>query len=116
MINRQQGDCLELIKLLENKSIQSESSYMSKIEAGRSTLPEPLPNFCSKDGFHIPNQELPLTNDSLPEFDAFNSPDSLLGHVDEFGEEIESIIAIARKAETSSYIRCFREAIPWLLY
>lgn len=91
-----------LSPLVENKSIQSESSYMSKIEAGRSPLPEPLPNFCSKDGFHIPNQELPLTNDSIPEFDAFNSPDSLLGHVDEFGEEIESIIAIARKAENQN--------------
>ena len=91
-----------LSPLVENKSIQSESSYMSKIEAGRSPLPEPLPNFCSKDGFHIPNQELPLTNESIPEFDAFNSPDSLLGHVDEFGEEIESIIAIARKAENQN--------------
>ena len=83
---------------IDNNTIQSESSYMSKFEAGRSPLPEPLPNFCSKDGFHIPNQELPLSQESTPQFDAFNSPDSLLGHVDEFGEEIESIIAVARKA------------------
>ena len=40
---------------IDNNTIQSESSYMSKLEAGRSPLPEPLPNFCSKDGFHIPN-------------------------------------------------------------
>ncbi len=91
-----------LSPIVEHKSIQSESSYMSKIEAGRSPLPEPLPNFCSKDGFHIPNQELPLTHDSIPEFGGFSSPDSLLGHVNEFGEEIESIIAIARKAENQN--------------
>ena len=91
-----------LSPIAENKSIQSESSYMSKIEAGRSHLPEPLPNFCSKDGFHIPNQELPLTHDSIPEFSGFSSPDSLLGHVNEFGEEIESIIAIARKPENQN--------------
>jgi len=83
---------------IDSNTIQSESSYMSKFEAGRSPLPEPLPNFCSKDGFHIPNQELPLSQESTPQFDGFNSPDSLLGHVDEFGEEIESIIAVARKA------------------
>ena len=83
---------------VSKNSIPSESSYMSKLEAGRSPLPEPLPNFCSKDGFHIPNQELPLTHESIPQFEGFSSPDSLLGHVDEFGEEIESVIAIARKA------------------
>ncbi len=91
-----------LSPIVEHKAIQSESSYMSKIEAGRSPLPEPLPNFCSKDGFHIPNQDLPLTHDSMPELGGFSSPDSLLGHVNEFGEEIESIIAIARKAENQN--------------
>ena len=86
----------------EQGTLQPESSFMSKIEAGRSPLPEPLPNFCSKDGFHIPNQELPLTHESVSQFDGFSSPDSLLGHVDEFGDEVESVIAIARKSASQN--------------
>jgi hypothetical protein len=77
--------------------LQSESSYIQSNEAGRSVLPEPLPNFCSKDGFHIPRTSAHENKLINSEFSGFSSPDSSLGEVDEFGQEIESLVALARK-------------------
>jgi len=77
-------------------SLPSESSYIQNGEAGRSVLPEPLPNFFSKEGYHAPQQDI-FTQQPTTEYDVFTSPDSILGHVDEFGEEIESLVANARR-------------------
>ena len=77
-------------------SLPSESSYIQNGEAGRSVLPEPLPNFFSKEGYHAPQQDV-FTQQPTTEYDVFTSPDSILGHVDEFGEEIESLVANARR-------------------
>ena len=82
-------------------SLPSESSYMHVEEAGRSILPEPLPNFFSKEGYHVPQQNISPAQPSVPEYDIFSSPDSVLGHVDEFGEEVESLVAMARKKNDS---------------
>jgi hypothetical protein len=78
-------------------SLASESSYIQAGEAGRSVLPEPLPNFFSKEGYHAPQQEPSPIHQSDIEYDLFSSPDSILGHVNEFGEEVESLVAMARK-------------------
>ena len=84
-------------------SLPSESSYIQNMEAGRSVLPEPLPNFFSKEGYHAPQQDI-FSSQPAPEYDIFSSPDSILGHVDEFGEEIESLVASARRnSETTSF-------------
>ncbi len=77
-------------------SLPSESSYIQNGEAGRSVLPEPLPNFFSKEGYHAPQQDV-FTQQPTTENNIFTSPDSILGHVDEFGEEIESLVANARR-------------------
>jgi hypothetical protein len=78
-------------------SLASESSYIPTVEAGRSVLPEPLPNFFSKEGYHAPQQDIPTIPTHNTEYDIFSSPDSILGHVDEYGEEVESLVAMARK-------------------
>ena len=82
---------------LSTNSLATESSYIQNGEAGRSVLPEPLPNFFSKEGYHVPMQETQSTIQPSPEYDIFSSPDSILGHVDEFGEEVESVVAMARR-------------------
>ena len=84
-------------------SLPSESSYIQNGEAGRSVLPEPLPNFFSKEGYHVPQQDLFSNQQPAPEYDIFSSPDSILGHVDQYGEEVESLVASARRnSETIS--------------
>ena len=80
----------------QSSPLPSESSYMQSNEAGRSILPEPLPNFFSRDGYHVPQGDIITNQQSMPEYDIFSSPDSILGHVDEFGEEVESLVAMAR--------------------
>lgn len=82
-------------------SLPSESSYIQNMEAGRSVLPEPLPNFFSKEGYHAPQQDI-FSSQPAPEYDIFSSPDSILGHVDEFGEEIESLVASARRSSEAT--------------
>ena len=80
----------------QSSPLPSESSYMQSNEAGRSILPEPLPNFFSREGYHVPQGDITTNQQSMPEYDIFSSPDSILGHVDEFGEEVESLVAMAR--------------------
>ena len=79
-----------------SSSLLAKANERPDLEAGRSILPEPLPNFCSKDGFHVPSQ----TPAALPEnnLDMFTSPDNLLGPVDELGIPTTSLVAGARKA------------------
>ena len=85
-------------------SLPSESSYIPNGEAGRSVLPEPLPNFFSKEGYHVPQQDISPSQQPTPEYDIFSSPDSILGHVDQFGEEVESLVASARRnSEATSF-------------
>ena len=79
-----------------SSSLLAKANERPDLEAGRSILPEPLPNFCSKDGFHVPSQNpaaLPANN-----LDMFTSPDNLLGPVDELGIPTTSLVAGARKA------------------
>ena len=71
-------------------------SETHNVESGPSMIPDLLPNFCNKEGFHIPNQN----TESQPEmgYSSFASPDSLLGNVDDYGEPVESLVASARKS------------------
>ena len=79
-----------------SSSLLAKANERPDLEAGRSILPEPLPNFCSKEGFHVPNQipaSVPSNN-----LDMFTSPDNLLGPVDDLGVPTTSLVAGARKA------------------
>jgi len=70
-------------------------------EAGPAEMPSLLPSFWNKDGYHnpgeIPHQD--LTTSALAEF---NSPDTLLGNVDFEGNEVESLVASARRTHNQN--------------
>ena len=66
-------------------------------------MPSLLPSFCNKDGYHNPGEE---TNQASPTnaLEDFNSPDTLLGGVYSSGDEIESLVASARRAHNPNRI------------
>ena len=65
-------------------------------EAGPAQMPNLLPSFCNKEGYHNPNET--THRNPVPELGGFNSPDTLLGNVDLEGNTVESLVASARKA------------------
>ena len=72
---------------------QSETNHL---EAGPASMPELLPSFWNRDGYHNPNEQShQVTEDN---FAAFSSPDQLLGNIDENGELVESLVATARRS------------------
>jgi len=78
-----------------DSGLLSKMSQHQSGEAGPATMPDLLPSFCSRDGYHNPseqNHEVPMMD-----FDGFSSPDSLLGNIDIEGNAVESLVASARK-------------------
>lgn len=72
-------------------------------EAGPAEMPNLLPSFCNKDGYHNPGEE---TNQASPinALEDFNSPDTLLGGIYSAGNEIESLVASARRTNNPNRI------------
>ena len=64
-------------------------------EAGPAQMPDLIPNFWNKEGYHSPNEivEQPTTAD----LGGFNSPDTLLGNIDIEGNSVDSLVASARR-------------------
>ena len=69
-------------------------------EAGPAQMPELLPSFWSRDGYHSPNEI--AQEETASELSGFNSPDTLLGNIDFDGNEVESLVASARRASNEN--------------
>tara|TARA_B100000886_G_scaffold327881_1_gene275770 strand:+ start:2050 stop:3687 length:1638 start_codon:yes stop_codon:yes gene_type:complete len=65
-------------------------------EAGLAEMPSLLPSFWNKDGYHNPG-ETPHQEVSTNALAEFSSPDTLLGNIDFEGNEVESLVASARR-------------------
>ena len=77
------------------------TNSQSQDQAGPAKMPDLLPSFWSRDGYHNPNE--PHQEEAAQtDLSGFNSPDTLLGSVDYDGNEIESLVAIARKAHNTT--------------
>jgi hypothetical protein len=63
-------------------------------------MPELLPSFWNRDGYHNPNEQSHEVGEE--NFAAFSSPDQLLGNIDENGELVESLVATARRSAQST--------------
>ena len=72
---------------------QSETKHL---EAGPAPMPELIPSFWNRDGYHNPNEQShEVAEDNYSDF---SSPDRLLGNIDENGELVESLVATARRS------------------
>ena len=79
----------------QNPGLISSNETFRSDEAGPSQMPELIPSFWNKEGYHNPNE----INQPTPptDFDEFNSPDTLLGNLDTEGNPVESLVASARR-------------------
>lgn len=78
-----------------NRGILPQSGNYN-LEAGPAPIPELLPSFWNRDGYHNPNEQ---SHDIHEEgVSAFSSPDQLLGNIDENGDIVESLVATARRS------------------
>ena len=82
-----------------NRGILGQSENYN-LEAGPAPIPELLPSFWNRDGYHNPNEQ--STDIHQDGVSAFSSPDQLLGNIDENGEVVESLVATARRASQST--------------
>ena len=79
----------------QNPGLISSNETFRSDEAGPSQMPELIPSFWNKEGYHNPNE---INQPTLPtDFDEFNSPDTLLGSLDTEGNPVESLVASARR-------------------
>ena len=78
-----------------NSGLLSSIETSRSEEAGPAQMPDLLPSFWNKEGYHNPNEmvEQPTNTDLA----GFNSPDTLLGNIDTEGNTIESLVASARR-------------------
>ena len=78
-----------------NSGLLSSIETSRSEEAGPAQMPDLLPSFWNKEGYHNPNEmvEQPSTSDLA----GFNSPDTLLGNIDIEGNPVESLVASARR-------------------
>ena len=78
-----------------NSGLLSSIETSRNEEAGPAQMPDLLPSFWNKEGYHNPNEmvEQPTTTDLA----GFNSPDTLLGNIDTEGNTVESLVASARR-------------------
>ena len=78
-----------------NSGLLSSIETSRSEEAGPAQMPDLLPSFWNKEGYHNPNEmvEQPTTTDLA----GFNSPDTLLGNIDTEGNPVESLVASARR-------------------
>ena len=79
-----------------NSGLLSNIDRTTNNEAGPAQMPNLLPSFCNKEGYHDPNETIHQT--PVSDLGAFNSPDKLLGNIDFEGNTVESLVASARKA------------------
>ena len=82
-----------------NRGIITQSAA-NHSEAGPAHMPELLPSFWNRDGYHNPNEQSHEVGEE--NFAAFSSPDQLLGNIDENGELVESLVATARRSAQST--------------
>ena len=68
-------------------------------EAGPAQMPDLLPSFWNKEGYHNPNEM--VEQSTTTDLAGFNSPDTLLGNIDNEGNAIESLVASARRENNS---------------
>jgi len=69
------------------------------MEAGPASMPELLPSYWNRDGYHNSNEK---SHEHVEDnYTAFSSPDQLLGNLDENGDTIESLVATARRSSQS---------------
>ncbi len=78
-----------------NPGLLSNIDRTTNNEAGPAQMPNLLPSFCNKEGYHNPNETIHQT--PVSDLGGFNSPDTLLGNIDFEGNTIESLVASARK-------------------
>ena len=64
-------------------------------EAGPAQMPDLLPSFWNKEGYHNPNEI--VEQSTTTDLAGFNSPDTLLGNIDIEGNTVESLVASARR-------------------
>ncbi len=79
-----------------NSGLLSNIDKARNDEAGPAQMPNLLPSFCNKEGYHNPNETTQQT--PVSDLGGFNSPDTLLGNIDLEGNTVESLVASARKA------------------
>ena len=68
-------------------------------EAGPAQMPDLLPSFWNREGYHNPNEM--AEQSTTTDLGEFNSPDTLLGNIDNEGNAIESLVASARRENNS---------------
>ena len=78
-----------------NSGLLSSIDRTTNNEAGPAQMPNLLPSFCNKEGYHNPNETIHQT--PVSDLGGFNSPDTLLGNIDFEGNTVESLVASARK-------------------
>ena len=78
-----------------NSGLLSHIDRTTNNEAGPAQMPNLLPSFCNKEGYHNPNETIHQT--PVSDLGGFNSPDTLLGNIDFEGNTVESLVASARK-------------------
>ena len=79
-------------------------------EAGPAQMPDLLPSFCNKEGYHNPNE---INQQVQPvDWEGFNSPDTLLGSVDVEGNAVESLVASARRHNNTQRQMPVSEVLP----
>lgn len=88
----------------------SHANPQPKNEAGPAKMPDVLPSFWNKDGYHQPTDEQDTISTS--EYSGFNSPDTLLGNIDYDGNEVESLVANARMENAPNRALPSSEATP----
>ena len=93
-----------------NPNLLSNIETSRSDEAGPAQMPELLPSFWNKEGYHNPNE---VTQQTQPvSFGGFNSPDTLLGNIDNEGNSVESLVASARRESNPQRQLPTSEALP----
>lgn len=93
-----------------NSGLLSNIDRTRNNEAGPAQMPDMLPSFCNKEGYHNPNET--IQHNPSSDLGGFNSPDTLLGNIDLEGNTVESLVASARKANNPQRQLPTSETLP----
>ena len=93
-----------------NPGLLSNIETSKNDEAGPAQMPDFLPSFGNKEGYHKPNEIIQQTSPS--DLGGFNSPDTLLGNIDLEGNTVESLVASARREVNTQRRLPTSEALP----
>ena len=93
-----------------NPNLLSNIETSRSDEAGPAQMPDLLPSFWNKEGYHNPNEVTHQTQ--TVSFGGFNSPDTLLGNIDNEGNSVESLVASARRESNPQRQLPTSEALP----